>query len=233
LNETTKQIKRKEETTMSTRQSTAVFLSCSILTATRTARLGAVTFTLLASSAFGQISYGYFTNAGSAPDAQLSIVNVGSTGGTSPGGDLCANIYVFDTKQEMEACCSCKVPANALTIFSLNTNLTANPLNPPLPNGVIEVAASPVPTNTGCNAGAFPFAFGGLGAWITHVVQPGSGAFSVSELPLSPVAPASPAASAGISSGSAELSHLQSLCSFIQSEGGSFGICTCPAPSIQ
>ncbi len=213
---------------MSTRRSAAIFLSCSILNATRTASLGAVTLTLLASSAFGQISYGYFTNAGSAPDAQLSIINVGTTGGTSPAGDLCANIYVFDTKQEMAECCSCKVPANALTIFSLNTNLTSNPLLAPLANGVIEVAASPVPANTGCNAAAFPFAFGGLGAWITHVVQPGSGAFSVSELPLTPVTPASPASPAGISSGSVELSHLQSLCSFIQSDGSGFGICTCP-----
>jgi hypothetical protein len=199
------------------------------MSVSRTARLGAIAFTLLASSSFGQYTFGYFTNAGSAPDAQLSIVNSGSTGGTSPGGDLCANIYVFNTQQQMAECCSCKVPANALTIFSLNTNLTGNPLmTSSLPNGVIELVASQPQANRACNAAAFPLAGGELGAWITHVTQPGSGAFSVSEVPLASVTPSSPVAGFGIPSGPSELSELQFVCNVIQADGAGYGICSCP-----
>jgi hypothetical protein len=220
-------------TTMSNQRSTA-------------GRLGAIAFTLLASSAFGQVitfgySYGYYTNAGvsGVPDSQLSIVNPGSTGGTSPGGDLCANIYVLDTQNDIRECCSCKVTPNGITTFSLNTNLTANPfkmitlpvngVNVSVPTGVIEVVSS-VATKSGstsvCGGAQLDYSPNGqLAGWITHVHQPETGAFSLSEAPL---LPGTLSAGTLTGNGPTELSRLQSLCNLVQSSGDRTGICTCP-----
>jgi hypothetical protein len=196
-------------------------------------------FALLASSAFGQgfysyYGYGYYTNAGvsGVPDSQLSIVNPGSA-----GVGLCANVYVLDAQNDFRECCSCKVSPNGIATFSLNTNLTANPLrtftqpvngfNLSVPSGVIAVVSS-LPTitvifpevKTSCQGGNYTPA-GQLGGSITHVHQPETGALSVSEAPLLVT-----------SNGLSELSRLQSLCSLVNnstfgSAPGS-GTCSCP-----
>jgi hypothetical protein len=116
----------------------------------------------------GSYTVGYYTGANQLlPDAQMHIVNPGSTGGygnpneaqtvttvvngvaiTVPVvpqlGDLCANIYVFLPDQEMIACCSCKVSPNGMQGFSLATDLIGNPLtNGTIPKaGAIKVVAS-------------------------------------------------------------------------------------------
>jgi len=103
----------------------------------------------------GNYMVGYYTGANQGlPDAQLHIINPGSSGGfgasdespsaTPQGGDLCANIYVFTPDEQMIACCSCKVSPNGMQGFSLATDLTANPLTSILPHaGAIKVVASP------------------------------------------------------------------------------------------
>jgi hypothetical protein len=209
-------------------------------------RLGAIAFTLLASSAFGQVitfgySYGYYTNAGvsGVPDSQRSIVNPGSTGATSPGGDLCANTYVLDAQNDIRECCSCKVTPNGIATLSLNTNLTANPfrtitlpvngVNVSVPSGVIEVVSS-VATKSGntsvCGGAQLDYTPNGqLGGWITHVHQPETGAFSVSEAPL-----LAGTLSAGTLTGNGptELSRLRGLCTLVTTSGFGSGKCSCP-----
>ena len=68
---------------------------------------------------------GYYGGANMGlPPAEVNIVNPGSTGGysdfdpTTPGyhGDLCANIYVFTSDQQMVECCSCFVSPNGLRV---------------------------------------------------------------------------------------------------------------------
>jgi hypothetical protein len=129
--------------------------------------LGALAFMgLMSAAAFAQSSQvtnveignymvGYYTGANQGlPDAQMHIINPGSSGGfgasdespsaTPQGGDLCANIYVFTPDEQMIACCSCKVSPNGMQSFSLSTDLTANPLTSILPHaGAIKVVASP------------------------------------------------------------------------------------------
>ncbi len=50
----------------------------------------------------------YFSNNVGAADQTVRLVNFAAAGTplTSPVGDVCANIYVFDANQEMIACCS-------------------------------------------------------------------------------------------------------------------------------
>jgi len=190
----------------------------------------------LSTAAFAQQSsynYGYFVNANTTgfPDADMYVVNPGSTGGTSPIGDLCANIYVFNPSQVIEACCSCKVTPDALTTFSLNTNLTNNPLqSATLHTGAIKVVSSAVPAtataaSTCKNVAASSYTPSGyLGIWITHV-HVANGTYSKSETSFLPGLLSTPNTAVA----NAELARLQTLCNFIVSDGSGIGICSCPS----
>src|ERR1700693_4222852 len=116
---------------------------------------------LMSAAAFAQTNpevgpymVGYYTGANQGlPDAQMHIINPGSTGGygnsdervtaTPQGGDLCANVYVFTSDEQMIACCSCKVSPNGMQGFSLATDLVGNPLTSLVPKaGAIKVVTS-------------------------------------------------------------------------------------------
>jgi hypothetical protein len=70
----------------------------------------------------------YFSNAHTrnAPDGVLRLVNDGTVSDASPAGDLCASVYVFDSKEEMNECCSCRITPNGILSLSVNTNLTSD-----------------------------------------------------------------------------------------------------------
>jgi len=184
------------------------------------------------------------------PNAEVNIVNPGSTGGYSafdnepgPDGDLCANLYVFTSDQEMVECCSCFISPNALHTLSLDGDLTANALPNPvkvgLPNaGVIKVVASYVNTDSlfggTCSAtttnpdgkkqtffqaatGYTPY--GSLRTWITHsreTVTGSSPLFTVTETSFRRE-----------DLSYTELYKLQAECNAIQQLGSGIGQCTC------
>ena len=83
--------------------------------------------------------------AAAAPIAKIRLTNFG-TGGTpltSPAGDVCTNIYVFDADQEMIACCSCRITPNGTRTISVAFNLTNNPLTSVSPvNGGLKVIST-------------------------------------------------------------------------------------------
>src|SRR4029078_6522293 len=71
----------------------------------------------------------YFSNnpgPGGAADQQIRLVNYSLQGTplTSPVGDVCANVYVFDANQELVACCSCRITPNGLISLSIANGLT-------------------------------------------------------------------------------------------------------------
>ena len=71
-------------------------------------------------------------------DGAVRITNVGTS-----GGNLCADIYVFDPYQELAECCSCKITPDGLLTLSVANNLTANTLTGvPLSSGVIKIVSS-------------------------------------------------------------------------------------------
>src|SRR3954463_1259349 len=90
----------------------------------------------------------YFSNnpgPGGAADQQVRLVNVGVYGTplTSPVGDVCSNVYVFDANQEMVACCSCRVTPNGLLTLSVANGLTNNPVTSVVPvNGAIKIIST-------------------------------------------------------------------------------------------
>ncbi len=176
----------------------------------------------LAAALTGVYTVDYFANANTvgAPDGILRIVNPGTTDDPSkPGkeaGPLCALIYVFDANQEMSECCGCSLTANALATFSVNTNLTANPLlGTKLKTGVIKVisSASATPCDpTSINATQT------LRAWATHIQNKVSAAFPSTE---------GESQSAALSAG--EQADLGEDCKVLEELGsGTAGVCKCP-----
>src|ERR1017187_10883407 len=83
----------------------------------------------------------YFSNANTAnaPDATIRAINDGSYA----GGNLYADIFVFDDSEELTECCSCLITPDGLLSESVNNNLTANPITGIKPTrGVIKIISS-------------------------------------------------------------------------------------------
>ena len=179
---------------------------------------------------FGQIVTGpylidYFSNnagPGGLADQQLRIVNFGATGTplTSPVGDVCANIYVFDANQEMVACCSCRITPNGLRTISVANNLTNNPVTSVVPvNGDVKIISTAANGTAACtpltyNAGPIDSTLG----FGTHLQTSGgtaAGTF-ITETNI-------PAANLS----AAEFAFLPQACQFARYLGSGKGVCTC------
>jgi hypothetical protein len=171
-------------------------------------------------------------------DSFINLSNAGAltlpTGvNTNTTGNLCANIYTFDSNEEMLSCCSCLVTPNGLNSLSAKTDLVSNVLTTGVPASIVIklLATTPLglsPTGTGgtCNPASPTFTPAGPG--ISGSFVPGLLAWGTTlhALPTTPVtygmteerfAPAdlSPA----------ELTKLTTFCRFIQGNGSGFGIC--------
>ncbi len=182
-----------------------------------TAMISATFGSLIASGALAVepaaagVNYFSHANTSGAPDGTLTIANPGLTGTT-----LCAMIYVFDTKQEMNECCGCPISPDGERVFSVNTDLTANTLTHATLNvGTVTIVPADQSSNPTCNAGSIMPA-GTMASWLTHIQTDLPGAFATTEgesqdFPLT----------------SSELAVLQDDCSFIQKLGSGRGVCTC------
>ncbi len=145
----------------------------------------------------------YFSNAhtADAPDATVQVTNAG-TNGTE---DICPYFFVFDQNQEMSECCACELSANSLTTFSVNANLTSNPLTGVVLNrGTIKILTF------SCTTGQLN---PGVRAWATHIQNN----FAITESDFQ---------DAGLSA--KELTRLLNDCDAILEVGSGHGFCYCP-----
>jgi hypothetical protein len=159
----------------------------------------------------------YFSNAntGGAPDGTLRLDNDGS----AAAANLCADIYVFDSNEELSECCSCLETPDGLRTLSVDTDLTSNPLTGRvLTTGVIKVVAAatsantcPVPTHITLVSG------GEIQGWATHIQTSN---FTITET-----------ASQVSNLSSAEESNLAKQCGSIVKVGSGSGICSCGSGS--
>jgi len=90
--------------------------------------------------------YGGPGHSGGAGDALVRLVNVGNFEAMTNGdkGALCANIYVFDDDQQLQACCSCEVTADGVLTLSVISDLISDPAfnNAKMSVGAIKVVGS-------------------------------------------------------------------------------------------
>ena len=163
----------------------------------------------------------YANNAGPGTirDQLLRLINV-ATGGTpltSPVGDVCANIYVFDANQEMISCCSCRLTPNETVTASVGNQLTNNPLTSIIPSaGVIKI----LPTAAGtavCNPAApsAPSNASLVMGFATHLETSTAATFiTETNVPIARLA-------------SGEAAFLPNACLFVTHLGGAYGRGTC------
>jgi len=153
-------------------------------------------------------------------DQVIRIINVGTLGTplTSPSGDICANVYVFDANQEMLACCAARLTPNELASADVggnlvNSHVTVTGVVPP--SGVIKVVLAQ-PPGTNCNPttiGATPDA--GLGAVFGTHLQLEHNSIFVTETQKQ-----------ASTLSSQEQSFLQQACSFALYLGSGYGNCS-------
>ena len=193
--------------------------------------LGSTTALAQDDSADSVYALSYFSNAHTtgAPDAALRLVNDGFVSDASPAGDLCASIYVFDSREELNECCSCRITPNGILSLSVNKNLTSNPLTGTIPTrGVVKVVSSSPFVYTGttkvgrsspisgaCDPTAVNLQIG-IKGWLTHV-QKGTGTgFGQTEEELT-----------NSTLGQLEAIDLAEDCGVLTELGSGRGICTC------
>jgi len=163
-----------------------------------------------------QISYAANVKSGG---SFIDITNAGVLGGTDPVGDICANVYVFDPGQELLECCACLLTPQHLMSLDVLKDLASNSLTPGgVPTSVTVALFASAASSTGgapCNASTVLKRDGasGMRAWSTTTHQIPGGKFQT-EVPFLP---------ADLSA--SEFTKLTSTCSFIQSNGSSYGIC--------
>jgi hypothetical protein len=140
-------------------------------------------------------SDGYYNlgSGGFPPDNTLTILNSGAS-----NASLCANIYMFDAKQDMLSCCSCLLSQNGLLTLSVINLLGGTAVR----TGAIEVISSSTP----CNATSVTPA-PELDGWVSHLV----GTSATTEQALT---------QAELSAG--ELSSLATACNSVHH------VCSCP-----
>jgi hypothetical protein len=85
---------------------------------------------------------GYYSGGVASSDSSgvgtVQIVNTGTS-----GGNLCADIYVYDPNQELKECCHCNVTPDGLLTLSI-TQLTNNPANGVYSRtGAIKIVSDP------------------------------------------------------------------------------------------
>lgn len=159
------------------------------------------------------VSYFSHANTSGFADSNLRLSNPGAT-----GGNLCAEIYVFDQDQELSECCGCLVSPDGLLTLSVNSDLTGNPLTGiKSTTGVIEIVSADVPANVSCDPSAIT-PDGEVLAWSTNTQAKNQLAIASTEnsFQLSPL-------------GDADLAALQNQCSMVATLGSGHGVCSCGA----
>jgi len=156
-------------------------------------------------------------------DSFIDLTNTGVVSGSTldgadSSGKVCVNAYAFDPAEELVSCCACLVTPNALTSLSVRNDLLSNTLTPAKPTSVVINLLASTPVAGACNA-ASPSATNlvlGVRAWGTslHALPGAPLTYGKTETPFSP-SELSPE----------QLSHLTTVCQFIQSNGSGFGAC--------
>jgi hypothetical protein len=170
----------------------------------------ALTLSAFATNYPDTLKVNYFVNAHTTgySDGTVYVSNTGLS-----GGNLCADIFVYDVNQEISECGACLITPNGLQTISVNNNLTSNPLTgKTITTGTVLIVSAktasgtcPLPTTAIAPAA-------GLRAWGTHI-QTGN---QITETIFQDE-----------TLGGSELSALQNGCFAISLAGSGSGVLSC------
>ncbi len=149
----------------------------------------------------------YFANNSHSDNQTVRVTNVGTS-----GGNVCADIYVFDPQQELSECCSCLATPDGLLTLDVHYDLLYNSLTGvELDTGAIKIVSAA--TSGGkCPLPTAPKPTSGVRAWATHLQNNDS----LTETEFT---------DSGMSA--VELGRLASECKAIQLVGSGKGVCDC------
>jgi len=177
-------------------------------------------------------------NQGGNGDNIIRLINPNGSPSPAAGGGtevpVCANIYVFDDDQEMDACCSCPITSAGLLTISVKSDLTSNLVIQGNPDegkqGALAIVATAQPA--GASAGTFgpcnPENFGAVGTdnllgSITHnsavANNVGGSTTGLTEIGLFDDA----------GGDQVNLTYLQAECAVLTGNASGAGVCTCPS----
>jgi|SRR5271166_2084735 len=166
-----------------------------------------------------KVDYFSGANTDGAPDGTFRVINPGTA-----GGYLCADIFVFDTYQELSECCSCSLSPDSLRTLSVNHDLTYNPLTGvTLSTGAIKVVSSSPKNTTYCRFPSSLTPTAGLRSWTTHIQN----AYPYGEVGTEGYWAITETASQDATLSAAEVKRLQGECYAIQLDGSGRGVCSC------
>lgn len=168
---------------------------------------------------FYQVNYYSRRNNLAGADATINIINPGTTGSPASAdhGTICADIYVFNSRQSMIECCNCPVSANGMLEISVLRDLTGNPVTGPgsaPDSGTIKIVSD---AGNVCNATA-PSSVSGLVAHATHLKQ---------LVPNGPITATEDEFQFVSNVSASEIAFLGSTCRLVRQLGSGRGVCTC------
>lgn len=139
----------------------------------------------------------------------FTVINTGQVGSpidaATNSGTVCADIYFFDTNQEMLSCCSCPITANGMTKIHPGTPLTRVRLL----EGVIKVVS-----DQGCDE--------------TNISRPVPGGLRVFGTNAQSLGHSTETLFQSAPLTSTEQAFLGQACSFVHYLGSGIGRCDCP-----
>jgi len=168
------------------------------------------------SSAQSTFISGYFDfGSGSTLDNMIRLENP-----TAANGNICAMIYLFDSRESLGECCGCLLTPNQIRYGSMKQMIGSLWIGDPPNKGVIQIiSAAPnkaaIPTQCAATQTYVPTP--ALNGWLTHA-QTFSGISSLTEVPMTDEGDAD----------ASEASLLLSRCGALVGNGSGAGICTCP-----
>jgi hypothetical protein len=158
-----------------------------------------------------QVNYFSHVNEDGQKNSSVRITHPGS-----PHNDLCAMVYVFDQDQQMSECCGCLTSPNALRTFSLEKDLTSNPLTGIRSiNGTIKIVSADSQNNPACNAARVK-PTGAFRGWATHIQEPNPDRTVITEAEFQ-----------GVLLTPEMQASLEDRCHYIHLLGSGQGICSC------
>jgi hypothetical protein len=158
-----------------------------------------------------------------------SFVNITNTGAS--GGNICEQVYVYDPREELIACCTCTVTPNGLESISVKKSLTMNALNNEVPNSVVVELVSTNLVGSACDASTLATAgqrVAGTAAWMTTahpitVVTPGAESWELPTTTIVTTLEETPFTPSTLGAG--EYAHNTTFCAFNEANGSGAGIC--------
>jgi len=183
--------------------------------------------TLAVTDAPFQVRYASNLNFG---DSYINIQNDGANGAPllGPGlggavGNICVNVYAFDTAEEMVSCCSCNITPDQTKSLSVQRDILSNTATGVVPTSLtIKLLATLAGTggsSSSCTNAASSVntatIVAGMAAWGTTLHStPVTGSYATTETAFTP---------GTLSAG--ELAHLANTCSNMIGNLSGFGIC--------